>query len=171
MSSMVSNLVIYLVSFFVIWMGAGLIVSSVIELSERLRLPAFLISFVVLGLMTSMPEVAVGLSAISSGTPSIFVGNLLGGVPIIFLFIIPFLAILGGGIKLSHNFGQSNIWLAIACSLSPFVVVLDHKITNYEGWFLVGIYLVVVYLLYVKKGLKKPKIDLLSLERYSFFDL
>src|SRR3989304_7537710 len=95
-----SNIFIYLASFVALWIGAGLIIKSIGGFSNHLRLSPFSISFFFLGLLTSIPEIAVGFSAVSQGTPEIFVGNLLGGITVIFLFIIPILAILGRGIKL-----------------------------------------------------------------------
>src|SRR3989344_1367554 len=171
MNELTFDLAIYITSFFVIWAGSGLIVSAVSKLSHRLHVPAFLISFVILGLLTSTPEIAVGLSAVSSGTPSIFVGNLLGGTPVIFLLIIPILAIFGRGIKLSHSLSKGSILLALVISIALFVIVLDHKVTNPEGAFLFVLYFVVVYLLHRNNAVSKHNANLLKLKSYSFIDV
>src|SRR3990167_1343263 len=162
MNELTFDLAIYITSFFVIWAGSGLIVSAVSKLSQRLHVPAFLVSFVVLGILTSTPEMAVGLSAVSSGTPSIFVGNLLGGIPVIFLLIIPLLAILGRGIKLNHGLGQNSILLALAIAVAPFVAVLDHEVNNQEGVILIGAYFVVVLLLHRNNVVTKHNVNQLN---------
>ncbi|OGM31168.1 hypothetical protein A2803_01690 [Candidatus Woesebacteria bacterium RIFCSPHIGHO2_01_FULL_44_21] len=171
MNELTFDLAIYITSFFVIWAGSGLIVSAVSKLSQRLHVPAFLVSFVVLGILTSTPEMAVGLSAVSSGTPSIFVGNLLGGIPVIFLLIIPLLAILGRGIKLNHGLGQNSILLALAIAVAPFVAVLDHEVNNQEGVILIGAYFVVVLLLHRNNVVTKHNVNLLKLKSYTFIDI
>jgi cation:H+ antiporter len=122
-------------------------------------------------MLTSTPEVAVGLTSVASGTPSIFVGNLLGGIPIIFLLIVPILSIFGRGIKLSHNLNQGSIFLAIAISLAPFVVVLDHNVTNTEALLLIVGYLTVMYLLYRNNTSNKYNMSLLKVKSYSFLDI
>lgn len=171
MPDLLFNLTIYIVSFFVIWIGSGLIVSAVNKLSHKLHIPTFLISFVILGMLTSTPEIAVGLSAVSAQTPSIFVGNLLGGIPIIFLLIIPILAIFGKGIKLNHTLNQSSIFIALAVSVAPFVAVLDHKVTNPEGIFLICAYCVGVYFIKKDSAPNKHNANLLRLKSYSFIDI
>lgn len=171
MSEISLNLLTFFGSLFTIWAGSGLIVSSIAKLSQKLHLPAFIISFVVLGILTSTPEIAVGLSAISSGTPSIFVGNLLGGIPVIFLFIIPLLAILGKGINLSHKLSQGSILLTLVACITPFLIVIDSKVTNNEGVFSILIYLVVVFLLYKNNTVNKEDLNLLRIKSYSFIDI
>ncbi|KKR81560.1 MAG: Na+/Ca2+ exchange integral membrane protein, partial [Candidatus Daviesbacteria bacterium GW2011_GWC1_40_9] len=109
MPSISNDLIIYIVSFVTIWVGSGLIVSSANKIAHKLRLPAFIISFVFLGILTSTPEMAVGLTAVASGTPLIFIGNLLGGVPILFFLLVPMLAIFGGGINLNHKLGNKTL--------------------------------------------------------------
>lgn len=172
MSDLLLNVVVYIVSFIVIWAGAGLIVSSVNKLSHKLHIPAFFISFVVLGILTSTPEIAVGLSAVSSNTPSIFVGNLLGGIPVIFLFIVPLLAIFGRGIKLSHDLGKGSVLLSLGASIAPFLTVLDGQVSNEEGIALIAIYLTVVFLLQSENHfLNKKNTKLLKIKSYTFMDI
>lgn len=172
MPELLPNIGIYFASFIAVWVGSGLIVSSVTKLSHRLHISSFLISFVVLGILTSTPEIAVGLSAISNGTPGIFVGNLLGGIPVLFLLIIPLLAILGGGIRLSHNLSQHSIILTLIASLAPFFVVLDKKVTSMEGVVLIALYVIVVYFLERETGLLTGKhLKHLHMKKYSFVDI
>lgn len=172
MNGLLLHGVIYFLSFIAIWLGSGLIISSVEKLSHQLRIPRFLISFVILGILTSTPEIAVGLSSVSENTPEIFVGNLLGGIPVIFLFIIPLLAIFGGGMRLHHDLNKKSIVISLLCAIAPFFVVLDNAVSNPEGFALIAIYIVSVVLLnrgnnmFTKKGSKA-----LSTKRYSFMDI
>lgn len=134
------NIAIYLFSFLCIWYGAGLIVSSVDHFSRRLHLSAFAISFIVLGVLTSIPEFAIGLTAVAEHDPEIFVGNLLGGLPVLFLLVIPLLAILGRGINLKHQLDSKSLLVTIIVILLPSVLILDKKITTLEGVFFLVIY-------------------------------
>lgn len=166
------NIVLYIVLFIVLWVGSGFIISSVSNLSYRLRIPSFFISFFILGILTSTPEIAVGFSAISSDRPGIFVGNLLGGIPVIFLFIIPLLAIFGKGIKLNHNLNQENIFLSLLLAIAPFFVVLDEQVSTLEGAGLIGLYVIVAFLLQRKNDfINKRNVNLLKFKRYSLLDL
>jgi len=140
------DLFVYLLSFLLIWFGAGLVVSSVDKLSRRLGLSSFAVSFFVLGILTSMPEFAVGLRAVAEGDPEIFVGNLLGGVTVIFLLVIPLLAVLGGGISLDHKLGRKVLFCAMIVAVTPSLLMIDRKATVWEGWLMIVLYFILFYL-------------------------
>jgi cation:H+ antiporter len=146
------NLLIYLFSFVSIWLGAGLIVSSVDKFSRKLKMSSFAVSFFVLGMLTSIPEFAVGLTSLSEHNPNIFVGNLIGGVATIFMLIIPLLAIFGNGIKLNHQLTSENMILAFVTMLTPAFMVMDKRVTNLEGVIMIVMYAGLFYFIESKKG-------------------
>ena len=61
---MAVDIFLYLLSFVFIWFGAGLIVSSVDAFARKLRISSFALSFFVLGILTSLPEISVGINSI-----------------------------------------------------------------------------------------------------------
>ncbi|PIQ72690.1 hypothetical protein COY13_01085 [Candidatus Roizmanbacteria bacterium CG_4_10_14_0_2_um_filter_36_35] len=92
----------YLVSFLILWYCSGIIIRSVDRFAHRLKLSSFAVSFFVLGILTSVPEFSVGINSIINKTPDVFVGNLLGSSLVLFIFVIPLLAVFGGGVKMVH---------------------------------------------------------------------
>ncbi len=169
---MISGLFLYLVAFFVIWLGSGLIIHSIDKIARQLKLSSFAISFFILGILTSIPETALGFSAIADGQPEIFVGTLLGGVVVIYLLVIPILAILGKGISINHGLSKRNLILTLAVTLAPSVLVLDKKVTNAEGLILILLYILLFYIIQQKKGLlDKDRTDIFKLKAYSLLDL
>ncbi len=168
----IANILLYIASFIAIWWGAGLIVKAIDKAARRLKLSSFAMSFFVLGILTTIPEMAVGIRAISENKPSIFVGNLLGGIVVIFLFIIPILAILGKGIKINHDLDKKTLLLALSIITLPSLLVIDHRITNIEGLLLIFFYLVLFYVIQKKHGIfDKENVELMQLKAYSFIDL
>src|SRR3989344_2032781 len=101
---MLPHLFIYTLSFIGIWIGSGLAIGSVERLSKILRVSSFAVSFLVLGLFTSMGELSVGVNAVLENDPEIYVGTLIGASIVIFTLIIPLLAITGNKIKISTEF-------------------------------------------------------------------
>ena len=65
----VFSLIAYILSFFIIWLGAGLIIKSVDKIAEKLKLSAFAVSFFVLGILTSIPEMAISITAVIDKKP------------------------------------------------------------------------------------------------------
>lgn len=155
---MVLSSVIYILSFFTIWFGTGRIISSVDVLSEKIRTSRFLLSFFLLGMLTSIPEMSVGLLSVLEQKPEIFVGNLLGGIPVIFLFIIPLLAILGNGIRIDHGFEHSRLLAALGVILIPSIFVLDGNVSNVDAGIMIVMYVSLVYHLRSQLGNEKRKI-------------
>lgn len=169
---LLTQIPLYIISFVAIWFGAGLIIRAVDRIAHHLKLSSFAISFFVLGILTSIPEMAVSINAISEHRPEIFVGTLLGGTVVIFLLVIPVLAILGKGIKLTSELSRRNLGLALLAMTTPGLMVLDGKVTNFEGLLLMIFYLILFYLVQKKHGIfDEGKSEVLSLKAYSFIDL
>jgi cation:H+ antiporter len=165
-------IITYLFSFLCIWFGAGLIVSAVSRLSHRLHLSPFFISFFLLGLLTSTPEIAVGITSITQGESEIFIGNLIGGVMAIFFFIIPLLAIFGNGIKIKHELSVANLVFSFVTVLSPLAFLVDGQLTRLEGLILVGIYALLAFFIQQSSGLlHSSHRQILKLRVYSLLDL
>jgi len=150
---LILQLFLYFVSFFVIWYGAGLVVSVVDRLAHRLNLSSFAVSFFVLGILTSLPETTVGISAIIDKKPEIFVGNLLGASLVLFIFVIPLLAVLGDGIKLAHQLDKKKLFFSLLVTAAPVFLVVDRQVSLYEGLFLIFIYGYLFYSIEKRKGL------------------
>ncbi|MBI4097598.1 MAG: sodium:calcium antiporter [Candidatus Levybacteria bacterium] len=166
------NLALYVFAFILIWFGSGLIVASASRFSQRLRISSFAFSFVFLGLFTSVPEFSVGLQAIADHDPEIFVGNLIGGIPVLFLLVIPVLAILGKGINLKHELNIHTLAITLGVILAPSIAVLDKKVTNIEGVILIVLYLVLIFLVERKHGIfDNGNGELLDVKSYSYKDI
>ncbi len=164
--------VIYIGSFFAIWIGAGLIVNAVDDFARRLKLSAFAISFFILGILTSIPELAVGLTSISEGLPEIFIGNLIGGKIVLFFLVIPILAILGGGIKIGQDLKGHQLILALVVATAPLFFVLDRKVTNTEGIICIVLYLILFVVIQLDKGIfDNSNHKLLQIRSYSLWDI
>lgn len=159
--------IFYFLSFFLIWYSAGLIVSSVDRLAHRFSLSGFAVSFFVLGILTSTPEIAVGINSVIDRKPEIFVGNLLGASLVLFLLIIPLLVIFGKGIKLVHQLERKNLLLALLVVAAPSFLVADGSLTLIDGIFLIISYLVLFYFIEKRKGLFERIKDQIFNHRYS----
>ncbi len=147
------HIIFYASLFFVLWMGAGLIISGVEIFSKRLKISPFASSFFVLGLLTSIPEFAVGVTSVVEQKPDIFVGNLLGGIPVIFLFVIPLLAIIGRGVQINHGISSTNLLLSFGVIAAPAIASLDRSVTNAEGILCILLYILLFFVLERKRGI------------------
>lgn len=139
-NSLSAHLLVYALSFVVVWFGSGLVVSSISNLAKTFKLPAFTVSFFLLGIFTSLPEIAIGTLSIINDDPMIYIGNLLGGVIVIFLLIIPLLGLIGGGVKIPKALNQKDLLLILAVVTIPTLLTLDNKLARWEGGLLLTAY-------------------------------
>lgn len=153
------------------WFGAGLIISGASKFSQKLKLSAFAFSFVFLGILTSTPEFSVGLQAVASHDPEIFVGNLLGGIAVLFLVVIPLLAIFGNGINLKNEMDTKTLVASLIVIISPSFFVLDRRVTNFEGVIMILMYFALLFVVERKNGIFDQKNSvLLNFKAYSYKD-
>lgn len=167
-----ASFVVYIASFIAIWFGSGLIIQSIDKIARKLRISSFAISFFILGILTSIPETAVSINAVLDHNPEVFVGSLLGGTVVMFLFVIPILALLGKGVKLSHDLDSNNLRLLLAVIALPGLMIIDQRVTNLEGFLLVASYVGIFYFIQRKHGIfEKASEDALAIKAYSFTDM
>jgi cation:H+ antiporter len=169
---LVVNLTLYIIAFLLLWYGSGLIVSATNNFSKKLRITPFTFSFIFLGLLTSIPEFSVGLQAIIDHNGEIFVGNLLGGIVVLFLVVIPVLAVVGNGISLKHDLNKKTLLMTLLVILEPAVCILDKKVTNFEGVICILLYIFLLVFIERKHGIFDHKNNsVLNLRAYSYKDI
>lgn len=150
---MAVNILLYIISFIAIWVGAGMIVDGVDKFAKKLHISQFALSFFILGILTTTPEIAVGINSILRRDPEIFVGNLVGATIVIFFLIIPLFAILANGIRLNNQLNSRNMFLAIVINLAPALLISDRKVTFFEGLLLIMLYGLLFYFIEKKQGI------------------
>ena len=164
--------IFYIFSFVFIWISSGIIVNSVEKLAEKMNLSSFTASFFILGFLTSVPEFSVGINSIIDKKPEIFVGNLIGASLFLFIFIIPLVAILGNGIKVSHELKDKDIVFSLFVVSAPIFLIADNLVTRTEAVFLVLVYGLLVYFMKQPKGLiEKLKDKLITKKSHIVYNL
>lgn len=141
------NIFLFFVGCVVLWKASEMVIFGVEKFSNNLRLSSFVTSFLILGILTSITEVSVGINSILNKTPEVFVGNLIGGSFVILLLVIPILAIFNkGGIVLRNNLDQKRLILFLFIILCPSLLVLDGMVSRYDALLLVSLYGLFFYL-------------------------
>jgi len=150
---MISILISFTLAFTFLWLGSGLAVKTITKISNNLKIPSFLVSFFVLGLFTSITEIFVGINSVLENKPEIYVGNLLGSSVVVFILIIPLLAVIGNGVKLNHLFRFKDMVSAIFVVGFPALLTLDNRISLIDAIVCVVIYTYFIYMLEKGSGI------------------
>lgn len=130
---MLTHVIIFALSFIGIWIGSGIVIKSVEKLSRTLSIPSFTLSFLVLGFFTSIGELSVGINSVIKDDPEIYVGNLIGASIVLFMLVIPLLAILGNSIRISPEFRGINLPISLLVVALPVLMAMDGKIGTVDS--------------------------------------
>ena len=141
-----SHFVDFTIGLCLMWLASGLVVKGIEKFSKDTKISVFATSFLILGVLTSLTEISVGLNAVLEHRPEIFVGNLIGGSFVIVMLIIPILAILNNGISFRHKLDQKRLLFFLFLITTPALVAVDGRVSNFDAVLIVGLYLLFFYL-------------------------
>ncbi len=153
MFDLLTQLGIFLVSALALWWGTGLVVGAITSLARTLHISAFTLSFFILGIMTSLPETTIGITALYRDEASFMVGNLIGGTLVVFLLVIPLLGLFGSSVNLPKVMHRKQLILSLVTILAPALLIADRTLHIWEGVLLVILYLVLFVVLSRKESL------------------
>lgn len=143
--------------FYLLGKAAGLAVANVQTLARRNKLPLSILG-ILLGLLTSLPEFIIGVHALIAGVPDLSLGNLLGGLPILFGGILGASIIFSG--KVTTDGHPSELTPYLAYLILPLLLGLDKQIGWIDALICIGCYGYLVFHLHTKVGVpKKPPHD------------
>jgi len=143
--SPLSHLAFSLLSFAAVWLSAGALLGVSRRISRRTGRSSFLVSFFLLGLLTSFSEISVAVNSTIEKVPQVSVGNLLGASIVLFLLVAPLLAVIGGRVRLDHDFGDKELLAALTVIAAPAFFAADGRLTVFEGAFLALLYAALAY--------------------------
>jgi len=142
-------IILFLILSVILAKSADWVTKGISYFAHALKIKSFLLSFLLLGIITSIPEMFVAFQAVFDHVPQLSIGNLLGGVIFKLAFIMGISAILLRRIYLDHGMTKFDIGLSSLVMLAPAVVVWDGKLTRVEGIILIAVYL--IHVLYINK--------------------
>ncbi|MBL7984725.1 MAG: sodium:calcium antiporter [Flavobacteriales bacterium] len=143
------DLALLLVSAVGIYFGADFTVSSITAIAGALALPPSLIALTVLSLGTTLPELAVNISAIKQGKAEMAIGNVLGSC-IFNTMMVPLAASSFGAITVPEPLLAFSMPVMLGSGLFFYLIALDKRISRWEGWLFLGLY--VLFILQLAKS-------------------
>lgn len=128
----------------VVYLGATFTITSIQQISEMLSFPPAIIAVTAVALGTSLPEVAVSITAAKKGNPGIAVGNVLGS-NIFNTYAVMAIPSLIGPLEIPSEMMSFHIPFMIAVTILFAMVCMGGKITRWEGSMLALLYVYFIY--------------------------
>lgn len=147
---MLIELLIFLVSLFVLAKSSDLVINNAIKFSRAIKLKEIAIGFAFLGIATNLPEMSIAGAEILSGNMKITVGNLFGSTIADICVILGMLALIKP-IKVSGGKFKEFSTLFFYSALTPLLLLLVN-ITYATKLIGVGLILMFIYFSYRSGG-------------------
>lgn len=126
-----------------VYAGAELTVDALTKLSTAAGISQTVISATVLSLGTTLPEMAVSLSAVREGKTQIALGNILGSC-IFNAFMVMGAASLFGPVHLAPDVRSLVVAFAIGAALFFYLLSQDRRVNRFEGILFILFYITFV---------------------------
>lgn len=126
-----------------IYFSADFTVSSITTIATLMALPPSFIALTVLSLGTTLPELAVNISAIKQGKAEMAIGNILGSC-IFNTLVIPLAASSFGAVHVPASLLAFSLPVMLGAGLFFYLLTLDKRISRWEGWLFAGLYILFI---------------------------
>lgn len=127
-----------------IYFGADYTIISLEKIATDLSIPKSIVALTLLSLGTTLPELAVNISAIKNGKAEMAIGNVLGS-SIFNTLVIPSIASFFGTIAVTNNLIQFSLPVMAACGLLFYLLTQDKKISVWEGLLFICLYSLFIF--------------------------
>ena len=131
--------------------AAGSIAYNVRKLAEFWRTSDFIIAFLIVGFVTSAPEITVAINSALKGVPDLSLGNLLGASIVLLSLMTGLAAILAGKLTVQKLLTNQDFFLYLAVVALPAIAISDGYLSRLDGLWLIGAYALFIGLLYKHK--------------------
>jgi cation:H+ antiporter len=126
-----------------IYFGAEYTIGALRKIAQSIGVPQSVIALTLLSLGTTLPELAVIVSAVRQGKVEMAIGNVLGSC-IFNTLAIASIASFFGNITVPPDLLQLSLPIMSACGLLFYLLTQDKRISVWEGLMFVSLYLLFI---------------------------
>ncbi|MCD5381419.1 MAG: calcium/sodium antiporter [Candidatus Pacebacteria bacterium] len=148
---------ILIAALYVLVRGADLFVEGAKQVGSALGMSSFAIGVLIVGLGTSLPELASSLAAVMAGTTEIVIANAVGSNITNILLIVGVLAMLGGPVIINKNLLKTELPIFFIATVHFIASVYDGVIDRVEALLLLGTLIVYIWYLFSSDNAAKKE--------------
>lgn len=148
---------ILLVSLFVLVRGADLFVAGAKKIGAALGMSSFAIGVLIVGIGTSLPELASSIAAVLADTTEIVIANAVGSNITNILLIVGILAALGGPVFINKNLLKTELPIFFIATVHFVASVYDGVVDRIEALLLFGTFCAYIWYLFSSNNVAKKE--------------
>jgi cation:H+ antiporter len=154
---MLQSLAILAGALFVLVRGADVFVTGAKQVGTAFGMSSFAIGVLIVGLGTSVPELASSLAAVFNGAPEIVLANVVGSNITNILLIVGVLAAFGGPILIGKNLLKTELPIFFIATVHFVASIYDGVVDRIEALLLVGT--LIAYIWYLLSSSDKTPVS------------
>ena len=147
-----SHILIFIASCLLLIRSGTWVVSSLVRIAEALGWKKFVVASVLMTFATSSPELFIGITSALHQKPQLSFGNIIGANIIVLTLVVGGGALLAKGLKFEEKILQKSSLYAAIIAFSPFLLMLDGKMSRWDG-----IILLLILIFYFSHLLEEQK--------------
>jgi len=133
----VVNLILFLLSLFVLVKCAGYSIKYSSKIAKFLKLPEFIVSFFIIALIAVLPEATIAIISAIKGEPGLGLGTLLGSNVTDLTLVFGIVSLFSyNGIKVESKILRNNLYY-LGLLVLPLILGFDGKFSRIDGLILI----------------------------------
>ena len=147
------NLIFFLISIVLLVIAGSLLVRSASNISRFLRMPEFIVGFVLMAIATSIPELFVGITSALNKNPALALGTVIGSNIANLTLVAGISILLVRKVKIQTKESKIDSLVMVGISILPLILmIIGRQLSRLDG-----IILLAVFILYFNHVLKRRK--------------
>jgi len=135
--SMLKEVAIFIVCVFILIKASQYAVRSVGKLSRAMHLTEFFTAFIMVAVISALPETFIAILAAIDGVPTIGAGTLLGSNFADLTLILGLVGLAGHPVRIRSSLIKRDLWLAIIILLPIILALIGGQLSRIDGIILV----------------------------------
>lgn len=130
-------------------------IKQLTTIAQELSWGTFTVSFLILGVATSIPEFLIGINSALDKTPQLSLGNLMGATIVLLTLIVGLSALLTGRVHIDSSFTKNDLFAANFILLFPLALFYDNYFGRADATLVLTSYILYIVKLYKDKRKSK----------------
>ena len=126
-------ILIFIASCILLIMSGTWVVGSLVRIAKVLGWKKFVVASVLMAFATSLPELFIGITSALHQRPQLSFGNIIGANIIVLTLVVGGGALLAKGLKFEGKILQKSSLYAAVIAFSPLLLMLDGKVSRWDG--------------------------------------
>ncbi len=151
------NYLIFTLLLVILILSGILTTISISKVSSYLKLGHFVAGFIIMAIATGTPELVIGISSVLEGVPEVSLGNVLGSNVVNLSLIIGSAVLIAGEVSFGGKIKDELIY-PFFIALLPIPMVLDGVLSNFDGLFLIIVFIAYCLLVYRRSDFEEERV-------------